>query len=182
MSRGIQNRVGRPPELQKLYVLIRTQLDEVEQILRDELHSRYPFVDRLVKHGFRLGGKRLRPALLLLSGQACGELTPEHRLLAAELVGRLDLASGSQRLDVRAGQVPLGSGVRSYVPAKRAHLVDEDATAQMRSASTRSAVNLSSRVNQNLLIPPTSSVASFRCSWRRSPPLVTVRTRILRVP
>jgi len=83
MSRGIQNRVGRPPELQKLYVLIRAELDEVEQILRDELHSRYPFVDRLVKHGFRLGGKRLRPALLLLSGQACGELAPEHRSLAA---------------------------------------------------------------------------------------------------
>ena len=83
MSRGIQNRVSRPPELQKLYVLIREELDQVEEILRDELHSQYPFVDRLVKHGFRLGGKRLRPALLLLSGQACGELTPDHRLLAA---------------------------------------------------------------------------------------------------
>ena len=33
--------------------------------------------------GFRLGGKRLRPALVLLSAQACGPLRDEHLALAA---------------------------------------------------------------------------------------------------
>ena len=36
-----------------------------------------------MKHGFRLGGKRLRPALVLLSAQACGGIRPEHVPLAA---------------------------------------------------------------------------------------------------
>jgi octaprenyl-diphosphate synthase len=40
-------------------------------------------VDRLARHGFRLGGKRLRPALVLLAGSACGELESEHTVTAA---------------------------------------------------------------------------------------------------
>jgi octaprenyl-diphosphate synthase len=47
------------------------------------LRSKYPFVDDLVKYGFRLGGKRLRPALVLLSGLACAGFGPSHILLAA---------------------------------------------------------------------------------------------------
>ncbi|MBN2022054.1 MAG: polyprenyl synthetase family protein [Pirellulales bacterium] len=58
-------------------------MDDVEQVLRDELSSRYPVVDQLVKHGFRLGGKRMRPALLILSGKACGGLSRDHVPLAA---------------------------------------------------------------------------------------------------
>ncbi len=41
-----------------------------------------PFVDSLVKHAFRLGGKRLRPALLLLSAKATGQVTRDHVVLA----------------------------------------------------------------------------------------------------
>jgi octaprenyl-diphosphate synthase len=69
--------------LGSLYAPIREELDKVESILRGELCSNDPRVDRLVKHGFRLGGKRLRPALVLLSGKACGELGPPHPMLAA---------------------------------------------------------------------------------------------------
>ena len=47
------------------------------------MRSKYPFVDDLVKYGFHLGGKRLRPALVLLSGLACGCFGAEHVLLAA---------------------------------------------------------------------------------------------------
>ena len=68
--------------LRRLYAPVRAELDNVEEILRDELRSDHPFVDRLVKHGFRLGGKRLRPALVLFSGKACGALKPEHLKLA----------------------------------------------------------------------------------------------------
>ncbi|MBN1590873.1 MAG: polyprenyl synthetase family protein [Pirellulales bacterium] len=71
--------------LRSLYAPIREQLAEVEAILHGELHSDSPQVDRLVKHGFRLGGKRLRPALVLLTGMACGETGPDHLVLAAAM-------------------------------------------------------------------------------------------------
>jgi len=69
--------------LRHLYAPIADELEAVEEILKRELRSRFPFVDALVQHGIRLGGKRMRPALLLLAGQACGPLTDEHLLLAA---------------------------------------------------------------------------------------------------
>jgi octaprenyl-diphosphate synthase len=71
-----------PGELRGLYRLIQGELDEVEVMLRDIPRSDDPFVDGLVQHSFRLGGKRLRPALLLLSGMVCGALKPGHRVLA----------------------------------------------------------------------------------------------------
>ncbi len=69
--------------LELLYAPIREDLARVEQILKSELRSDYPYVDELVKHGFRLGGKRLRPALLLLAAEACGRVTRDHHVLAA---------------------------------------------------------------------------------------------------
>jgi octaprenyl-diphosphate synthase len=83
MSHGIKNVGGRSKRLESLYAIIHDDLDEVEAILRGKLHSDHPFVDRLAQHGFRLGGKRLRPALLLLTGKACGKLRPEHPITAA---------------------------------------------------------------------------------------------------
>jgi octaprenyl-diphosphate synthase len=72
-----------PDNLRRLYAPIAPELEEVEQILLAELRSDHPFIDQMVRHGFRLGGKRLRPALLLLAGRACGELGHEHRVLGA---------------------------------------------------------------------------------------------------
>jgi octaprenyl-diphosphate synthase len=69
--------------LATIYAPIREELAAVERILRTELRSDYPFVDRLVKHSVRLGGKRLRPALLLLSAQATGTVAEDHLKLAA---------------------------------------------------------------------------------------------------
>lgn len=69
--------------LQSLYAPITDDLDEVEMILKAELRSEHPFVDELVRYGCLLGGKRLRPALLLLSAQATGGVTRKHWLLAA---------------------------------------------------------------------------------------------------
>lgn len=71
------------PLLQSLYEPIASELERAEEILRNQLTSRDPYVDQLVKYGFRLGGKRLRPALLLLAAKACGKVTREHEILAA---------------------------------------------------------------------------------------------------
>ncbi len=67
----------------KMYGPIAAELDQCEDVLRRELRSDDSFVDQLVKHAFRLGGKRLRPALLLLPAKALGGVEAEHITLAA---------------------------------------------------------------------------------------------------
>src|SRR5262245_50872428 len=70
--------------LETLYAPISAELAEVETLLKQELRSDYPFVDELVRYGCMLGGKRLRPALLLLTVKAVGgRITREHITLAA---------------------------------------------------------------------------------------------------
>jgi octaprenyl-diphosphate synthase len=83
MKQSIKGQATVPDILRTLYAPIAAELEQVENILHDELRSDHPFVDQLVKHGFRLGGKRLRPALLLLAGKACGTLRNEHFVLGA---------------------------------------------------------------------------------------------------
>jgi octaprenyl-diphosphate synthase len=69
--------------LKSLYGPIAEPLGEVEQLLRDELQNEHAAVDEMLRHGSMLGGKRLRPALLLLSAQATGKVAREHITLAA---------------------------------------------------------------------------------------------------
>jgi octaprenyl-diphosphate synthase len=83
MDRAGKARVTVPENLRALYAPVARKLDDVEDLLRRELSSDNPLLDRLVKHGFRLGGKRLRPALVLLSAEAAGGIRPEHLTLAA---------------------------------------------------------------------------------------------------
>jgi octaprenyl-diphosphate synthase len=83
MKQMIKGQSTIPDALRTLYTPIAPELEQVENLLHDELRSDHPFVDELVKHGFRLGGKRLRPALLLLAGRACGNLSQEHLVLGA---------------------------------------------------------------------------------------------------
>ena len=66
-----------------MYAPIQADLDAVEEALRREFSSQDPFVDRLGATRLSLGGKRLRPALVLLSAQACGgSIRPAHIVLA----------------------------------------------------------------------------------------------------
>ncbi|MCC6494456.1 MAG: polyprenyl synthetase family protein [Pirellulales bacterium] len=69
--------------LSRLFAPIADDLAAVDRRLQQELHNDDPFIDELAQHSFRIGGKRLRPALLLLSAQAVGRITPEHHTLAA---------------------------------------------------------------------------------------------------
>lgn len=71
-----------PPPLAEMLSGVADELTLVERRLQEELRSRHGRVDEVVRHGYRLGGKRLRPALLLLSGQATGRLSDEHVTLA----------------------------------------------------------------------------------------------------
>src|SRR3954468_25077005 len=65
------------------YGPIAKDLEEVERILADSVASPRPGVGRLVEHLRHYRGKRLRPALLLLTARACGRVTPAHHVLGA---------------------------------------------------------------------------------------------------
>ncbi|MHB8970623.1 MAG: polyprenyl synthetase family protein [Pirellulaceae bacterium] len=69
--------------LAALYAPVAEEMQQAENILRREMRSDYPYVDELVRYGCLLGGKRLRPALLLLAAKACGGVTEQHLTLAA---------------------------------------------------------------------------------------------------
>jgi len=71
------------PLLEALYAPVRQEMAQAEQVFREQLRSEHAFVDELVSYGCLLGGKRLRPALLLLAGKAAGRISREHYTLAA---------------------------------------------------------------------------------------------------
>ncbi len=60
---------------------ISDQLHQVEKLLQSELKSRHSDLEPVLQHGTQLGGKRLRPALLLLVGKALGGLKEDHVVL-----------------------------------------------------------------------------------------------------
>ena len=70
-------------KLAAAYAPIAADLAAAERIFETELASRFPFVQSLVGHCADFRGKRLRPALVLLTGRACGGTTPAHPVLAA---------------------------------------------------------------------------------------------------
>jgi octaprenyl-diphosphate synthase len=82
MDSAGEQRATVPENLRSLYAPAAGELEAVEGLLQRELSSDNPFVDRLAQHGFRLGGKRLRPALVLLTAHVCGGVRPEHLALA----------------------------------------------------------------------------------------------------
>jgi len=67
------------------YESIADDLTHVERILREEMSSRYPNVNKVVSYGCMLGGKRLRPALLLLTAKCLGSVSEDHHKLGAVL-------------------------------------------------------------------------------------------------
>jgi len=73
------------PAIGVLYESITSELSDVCRIIDDELFSDLPLVNDLCEHVRGYRGKMLRPALLLLSGQACGGVREEHLTLAAVL-------------------------------------------------------------------------------------------------
>jgi octaprenyl-diphosphate synthase len=66
-----------------VYAPIAAELAEAERIFAAELGTRAPIVQRLVEHSADFRGKRLRPALLLLTARASGTVTGAHPVLAA---------------------------------------------------------------------------------------------------
>ena len=63
--------------------IISTDLDEVEQELKASIKSPVPLVYEISQYLLGSGGKRIRPAVLLLSSGACGRLNGKERTYSA---------------------------------------------------------------------------------------------------
>jgi octaprenyl-diphosphate synthase len=72
-----------PRESADPYAPIAADLEATERILRDSLSNSRPGVAELMGYLGNYRGKRLRPALLLLTARACGQVNASHHLLAA---------------------------------------------------------------------------------------------------
>ena len=68
--------------LATLTACVAPQLDAVDRLFNEELKSALPSVNALVKHVSRFRGKMLRPMLVLLSGQASGQVVDAHVTIA----------------------------------------------------------------------------------------------------
>ena len=67
--------------MQSLYGPVQVELVLVEKRFRSELQSQYEALVPVLRHGTQLGGKRLRPAMLLLAGAATGPIGEDHIVL-----------------------------------------------------------------------------------------------------
>jgi len=69
--------------LQPLQRLIADEMQAVDEVLRRRLHSDVVLIREISEHIINGGGKRLRPALVLLAAGACGYSGSAHYQLAA---------------------------------------------------------------------------------------------------
>ncbi len=83
MNPQIRELKGFGRDLWELYAPIFPELERTEEILREAFSTQNGYIRQLLEHGLRLSGKRLRPALVLLSGQACGQVQESHCILGA---------------------------------------------------------------------------------------------------
>ena len=65
--------------------LIANEMSAMESLMRRTLSNTDPFVDEIVQYSLRVGGKRLRPALVFLVGRIVGHVSEQHIQAAASL-------------------------------------------------------------------------------------------------
>lgn len=62
---------------------ISSDMDAVNRVISERLSSDVVLINQLSQYIIHSGGKRLRPAIVLLCARACGEPAPQHQLVAA---------------------------------------------------------------------------------------------------
>jgi len=67
---------GSREALQRIRVLVQSDLRAVDEAIRRGFHSTVPLVDQVAEHIISGGGKRLRPLLVVLAGRACNTSEP----------------------------------------------------------------------------------------------------------
>lgn len=69
--------------LEQLYALIGPEMKAVDAVIRDRLHSDVVLVNQVAEYIINSGGKRMRPALVLLAAGAMGYQGTRHHEMAA---------------------------------------------------------------------------------------------------
>ena len=85
IARSANNQALLEQSLGSAFARIAPSLELVEATLRDQLASKVELVGTLGSHLLSSGGKRLRPALVLLAAELCGYTGPRRIELAAAL-------------------------------------------------------------------------------------------------
>ena len=67
------------------YRLIAREITAMEALMRQTLSNADSFVEEVIQYSLRIGGKRLRPALVFLAGKVVGQITEPHIQAAASL-------------------------------------------------------------------------------------------------
>lgn len=70
-------------KLMQVYDHLSVELEEVREVFDGELQSDVSFVSDMLEEVSKFRGKMLRPVLVLLSGQVCGQITHKHHVVAA---------------------------------------------------------------------------------------------------
>lgn len=73
----------RSASLDSLYELISDDLKRVDEVILGRVKNEIPLIHDIARHIVGSGGKRLRPALTLISAQLCGYKGHRHLVLAA---------------------------------------------------------------------------------------------------
>lgn len=71
------------PDLSAIQSLAAADMGAVDALIRRRLASDVVLINQIAEHIISAGGKRLRPMLVVLAGQACAATGPEHHQLAA---------------------------------------------------------------------------------------------------
>ncbi len=79
-------------DLNEIIKPVRTELDQFDEHFREAMRSNVKFVDMVARYIVRQKGKKIRPALVLLTAKACGEIN-ESTFRGASLVEILHTAT-----------------------------------------------------------------------------------------
>jgi len=71
--------------LDGLYALVREDLGRVDQLILSRVASDVPLIGTIARHIVASGGKRIRPALTLISAKLCGYQGAQHIALATAI-------------------------------------------------------------------------------------------------
>lgn len=80
-----QLKTTQAPTLDTLYRLIQDDLKRVDATILGRVEQQAPLIGEVARHIIASGGKRIRPAITLISAQLCGYDGEEHIALAAAI-------------------------------------------------------------------------------------------------
>lgn len=85
MSHSAAMQAQKTATLDALYALIREDLKRVDEVILGRVSKEIPLIQDISRHIIASGGKRIRPALTLISAQLCGYEGTRHIGLAASV-------------------------------------------------------------------------------------------------